>query len=54
MAAVITEKTGGSVQLVEGGGGIFQIRQDGEAIYTKEKGSKFPFPTNEEVAALFE
>lgn len=51
MSAEITEKTGEQVQLVAGGGGIFEIRRDGEIIWKKERSGHFPEPG--EAAALF-
>ncbi len=52
MAAVIEKQTGSPVTLVEGGGGIFDIRQNGAVIYSKQVGSAYPFPTDEEVQSL--
>ena len=47
MAAIIEKETGEAVKLVEGGGGIFDIRKNGETIYSKVV--RAPFPDEEEV-----
>lgn len=39
------------VTLVGGGGGIFEIRRDGELLWKKERGGAFP--GEGEAAALF-
>ena len=51
MSAEIQEEIGQEVVLVGGGGGIFEIRQDGEVIWKKERSGHFPQPV--EAAALF-
>lgn len=51
MAAEIEAKTGEKVQLVEGQGGIFEIRRAGDVLWKKERGGNFP--ENGEGAALF-
>ncbi len=51
MSAEITESTGSNVMLVGGGGGIFEIRQDGKLLWKKERGGTFP--TDGEAPALF-
>ncbi|NRB26661.1 MAG: hypothetical protein HRU37_03165 [Roseibacillus sp.] len=38
------EKTGEEVSLVAGGGGIFEVRRDGELLYTKARTGGFPKP----------
>jgi predicted Rdx family selenoprotein len=39
------------VKLVAGGGGIFEVRKDGEVLYAKAKTGGYPKPG--EAAALF-
>ena len=51
MAAEINQKTGEEVTLVEGQGGVFEIRRNGEVLWKKEKGGNFP--EEGEGAALF-
>ena len=51
VSAEITESTGSNVMLVGGGGGIFEIRQDGKLLWKKERGGTFP--TDGEAPALF-
>lgn len=51
MSAEIKEATGAEVFLVGGGGGIFEIRKDGDILWKKERGG--PFPAKGEAAALF-
>jgi len=51
VSAEIKKVTGEEVNLIGGGGGIFEIRQDGKLLLKKERGGEFP--TNEEAAALF-
>lgn len=51
MSAEIKESTGNDVTLIGGGGGIFEIRQDGELLWKKERGGSFP--EEGEAAALF-
>ncbi len=51
MSAEITEATGTTLLLVGGGGGIFEIRQDGKLLWKKERGGAFP--TDGEAADLF-
>ncbi len=50
MSAEIKSATGEDVTLI-GGGGIFEIRQDGNILWKKERGG--PFPADGEGAALF-
>ena len=52
VSAEITEKTGNEVELVAGGGGIFEIRQDGQVIWKKQSSGHFPEPG--EAARLFD
>lgn len=51
MSAEIKEATGAEVLLIGGGGGIFEIRQDGNLMWKKERGESFP--AEGEAAALF-
>ncbi|MDE0826241.1 MAG: hypothetical protein OSA48_05470 [Akkermansiaceae bacterium] len=51
MSAEIKEAIGGEVTLVGGGGGVFEIRRDGEVLWAKVR--KGPFPAPGEAAALF-
>ena len=51
MSAEIQKATGHEVTLIGGGGGIFEIRKDGELLWKKERGGSFP--ANGEGAALF-
>jgi len=51
VSAEIERATGQNVTLVGGGGGIFEIRRDGEVIWKKEYSGHFPKPG--ESAALF-
>ena len=44
MSAEITKKTGESVDLVGGAGGIFEIRKDGVVLWKKERNGEFPKP----------
>ena len=51
MSAEIRQSTDAEVIIIGGSGGIFEIRQDGNLIWKKERGG--PFPAEGEVAALF-
>ncbi len=42
--------TGLAVALVKGGGGVFEIRRDGEMLFSKKATGRFP--TDEELHAL--
>ncbi len=42
VSAEIKQATGIEVTLVGGGGGIFEIRKDGEILWKKERGGSFP------------
>lgn len=51
MSAEIAQVVDDEVTLVGGGGGIFEIRRDGEVLWTKGRLGGFPRPG--EAAALF-
>jgi predicted Rdx family selenoprotein len=51
VSAEIENATGLKAVLVGGGGGIFEIRRDGEVLFAKERGGAFPGAG--EAAALF-
>lgn len=51
VSAEIKDATGAEVLLVGGGGGIFEIRHDGNLLWKKERGGSFP--AEGEAAALF-
>lgn len=51
MSAEITKATGQDVTLVPGGGGIFEVRRDGDVLWKKVSHGVFPKPG--EAAALF-
>ena len=51
MSAEIEKVVDGKVTLVGGGGGIFEIRKDGEVLWTKGRLGGFPKPG--EAARLF-
>lgn len=51
MSAEIEKATNEKVTLIGGGGGIFEIRRDGEVIWKKERSGHFP--ADGEAAALF-
>ena len=42
MSAEIKEATGKDAFLIEGGGGIFEIRQDGDILWKKTESGVFP------------
>lgn len=42
MAAAIKDKTGVDVKMIEGGGGIFDVKVDGKLIYCKKETGRFP------------
>jgi predicted Rdx family selenoprotein len=44
VSAEIEKTTGKKVVLVGGSGGIFEIRQDTNVIWKKEKSGHFPLP----------
>jgi len=51
VSAEIKKATGQEVKLIGGGGGIFEIREDGKLLWKKERGGAFP--ADGEGAALF-
>ena len=51
MSAEIKEATGKNVTLIEGGGGIFEIRQDGKLLWKKTEHGVYP--VEGEAAGLF-
>jgi predicted Rdx family selenoprotein len=51
VSAEIEKITGQKVILVGGRGGIFEIRQDSNVIWKKERSGQFPLPG--EASALF-
>ncbi len=42
MAAAIKEKCGVEAQLIAGGGGIFDVKADGQLVYSKHQTGRFP------------
>ncbi|MCH2170230.1 Rdx family protein [Myxococcota bacterium] len=42
MAAAIREERGLEAELVEGGGGVFDVFVDGTRIYSKQQTGRFP------------
>ena len=52
MSAEIKKATGIEATLVGGSGGIFEIRQDREILWKKERGGSFPAPG--EAADIFD
>ena len=42
MAAAIKNQTGIDPELIEGGGGIFDVKLDGKLIYSKHETGQFP------------
>ncbi len=42
MAAAIQAKHGVECKLIEGSGGIFDVRLDGKLIYSKQQTGRFP------------
>jgi len=51
VSAEISGATGKEVNLIGGGGGIFEIRMDGKILWKKVRSG--PFPAEGEAAALF-
>jgi len=51
VSVAIQKATGKDVSLIEGGGGIFEVRQDGKLLW--EKTEHGVFPSDEEAVALF-
>ena len=42
MAEAIKNKLGVECELIKGGGGIFDVKADGDLIYSKQKTGRFP------------
>jgi predicted Rdx family selenoprotein len=42
VSAEITEATEAEVTLVAGGGGVFDVRRDGELVFSKFESGRFP------------
>ncbi len=42
MAAAIQQRLGVSPRLVEGQGGVFDVKADGKLIYSKHEAGRFP------------
>jgi selenoprotein W-related protein len=42
LAAAIKKATGAAVELIEGGGGVFDVRLDDRLIYSKHETGRFP------------
>ena len=42
LAARIKEETGAEAELIRGGGGIFDVHQDGVLIFSKHEVGRFP------------
>jgi predicted Rdx family selenoprotein len=51
VSAEIEKASGEQVELIAGGGGIFEIRRDGELLWKKQRSGHFPNPG--EAALLF-
>ncbi len=49
MADAIKDTHGVDVEMIKGGGGIFDVKLDGQLIYSKHETGRFP--ENEEVLA---
>lgn len=54
MAADIKQKYGHDVELIKGGGGVFEVVANGELIFSKKKLGRFPEPSEvfEEIDSL--
>ena len=50
MSAEIFDSTGISAELVDGGGGIFDVKLDGELVFSKFESNRFP--KTGEIAAI--
>jgi len=48
---VIRDKTGATVELIRGGGGIYDIKIDGRLVYSKHQTGRFP--EDQEILAHF-
>lgn len=44
MAALLEAELGASTQLIEGGGGVFDVVVDGKLAYSKHATGEFPQP----------
>ncbi len=44
MAAELKESHGVEAELIAGGGGVFEIKADGQLIYAKAETGRFPKP----------
>ena len=42
LAAAIKSKHGVEIQMIEGGGGIFDVKADGKLVYSKHETGRFP------------
>ncbi len=42
MAAAIKKASGVETKLIEGGGGVFDVKVDGQLIYSKHETGRFP------------
>jgi selenoprotein W-related protein len=42
LAAEIKKKHGVKAKLIEGSGGVFDVRQDGRLIFSKQETGRFP------------
>jgi len=42
LAASIKDKFGIKVELIKSGGGVFEVRKDGELIFSKKQLRRFP------------
>jgi len=52
VSAEIKKVTDEPIELIAGGGGIFEIRKDGKLLWKKKSGGPFPAPG--EAAKLFQ
>jgi selenoprotein W-related protein len=52
LAAALKAGFGVEAQLIQGGGGVFDVTVDDEVIYSKHDTGRFP--TNEEIVALIQ
>ena len=52
LAARIKEKTGVEAALTKGGGGIFDVHQNGRLVFSKHEAGRFP--EEDEVLALLD
>jgi selT/selW/selH-like putative selenoprotein len=42
LAATLKEKLGIEAELIEGGGGVFDVKVDGALIFSKDAAGRFP------------